>query len=91
MHSLDYDINLKIKQEEIMDVIIIATKKCNHCPNMSKELDKISVEHRIVYAEDDPELCQSLSIRHSPNLVVDGKVVFRRQPSEDELRKIFKS
>ncbi len=72
-----------------MDVLIIATKNCTHSPDMSKELDDIGVEHRVVYAEDAPELCQSLSIRHSPNLVVNGEVVFRRQPNEEELRKLF--
>lgn len=72
-----------------MDVIIIATRSCSHCQDMTKELQDIGVEHRILYAEEEPELCQSLSIRHSPNLVVDGEVVFRRQPSEQELREYF--
>ena len=70
--------------------MIIATKNCAHCANMSKELDDIKIKHAIVYAEDDVELCQKLAIRHSPNLVVDGEVVFRRQPTEDELRTLFK-
>jgi len=72
-----------------MDVIIIATRSCSHCQNMTKELQDIGIEHRILFAEEEPELCQSLSIRHSPNLVVDGEVVFRRQPSEQELREYF--
>jgi len=72
-----------------MDVVIIATRSCSHCQNMTKELQDIGVEHRILFAEEEPELCQSLSIRHSPNLVVDGEVVFRRQPSEQELREYF--
>lgn len=72
-----------------MDVIIIATKACSHCLNMSNELNDIGIEHRIVYAEEDPGLCKDLSIRHSPNLVVDGDVVFRCQPSEQELQKFF--
>jgi len=72
-----------------MDVVIIATRSCSHCQNMTKELKDIGIEHRILFAEEEPELCQSLSIRHSPNLVVDGEVVFRRQPSEQELREYF--
>jgi len=72
-----------------MDVLIIATKNCAHCVNMSKELDDIGVEHRIIYAEDDAELCQKLNIRHSPNLVINNEVVFRKQPTEDELRALF--
>lgn len=72
-----------------MDVVIIATKNCSHYPNLSKELNEIGIKHQIVYAEDDPQLCQTLAIRHSPNLIVDGEVIFRRQPSEDELRTFF--
>lgn len=72
-----------------MDVMIIATKGCSHCTNLSKELDDLGVEHKLVFAEDEPELCQTLAIRHSPNLVVDGEVVFRRQPTEHELRDFF--
>jgi len=72
-----------------MDVLIVATKSCTHCNNMSKELNDIGVTHRIVYAEDDAELCQQLEIRHSPNLVIDGEVIFRKQPTEAELRTVF--
>jgi len=73
-----------------MDVIILATKECSHCINMSEELKDIGIDHRILYAEEESQLCQDLSIRHSPNLVVNGEVVFRRQPSEQELREYFK-
>ncbi len=72
-----------------MDVLIIATKNCSHCTNLSKELDDLGINHRVVYAEDDAELCQRLEIRHSPNLVIDGEVIFRRQPTEEELGAIF--
>lgn len=73
-----------------MDVFIIATKICSHAPNLSNELNDIGIDHRILYAEDEPELCKKLMIRHSPNLVVDGNVIFRHQPAEDELRNYFK-
>lgn len=72
-----------------MEVMIIATSGCSHCVNLSKELDDIGIEHRVVYAEDEMELCQKLAIRHSPNLVVDGEVIYRRQPTEHELREYF--
>jgi len=72
-----------------MDVMIIATKGCSHCKNLSRELNDIGIEHEVKYAEDVPEICQSLNIRHSPNLVVDGFVIFRKQPTETELREFF--
>ena len=74
-----------------MEVMIIATRNCSHCKNLSRELNDIGIDHRVVYAEDDPDLCQNLSIRHSPNIVVNGEVIFRRQPTEDELREFFKN
>jgi len=73
-----------------VDIMIIATKGCSHCQNFSRELDDIGIEHRLTYAEEEPELCQSLAIRHSPNLIVDGEVIFRRQANEAELREFFK-
>lgn len=69
-----------------MDVMIIATKDCSHCINLTKELEDLGVDYRLVYADDDPDLVKKYNIRHSPNLVVDGEVKFRRQPTEDELR-----
>ncbi len=72
-----------------MDVIIVATHQCSHYPNLSKELEALNVPHRVVFVEDDPELAQRMGIRHSPNLVIDGEVVFRGQPSESELRELL--
>ena len=73
-----------------MDVMIIATRDCSHCSNLAKELDHLGVSFRVVYAEDAPELSRELGIRHSPNLVVDGEVKFRRLPTELELRECLK-
>jgi len=74
-----------------MDVMIVATRQCGHYPSLAKELEALDIPHRIVFVEDDPELAQKLNIRHSPNVVVDGEVVFRGQPSEAELRELLKS
>ena len=72
-----------------MDVLILATKGCSHCKNFSRELDDIGIEHHVLYCDDEPELIQKHGIRHSPNLIVNGEVVFRRQPTEGELREFF--
>lgn len=72
-----------------MEVMIIATNGCSHCKNLSKELDDIGIKHRLIFAEEETDLCEKLAIRHSPNLVVDGEVIFRRQPTEKELREYF--
>ena len=72
-----------------MNVMILATRGCSHCKNFSRELDDIGIEHQVRYCDDEPELVQRYGIRHSPNLIVDDAVIFRRQPTEHELREFF--
>jgi glutaredoxin len=75
--------------EAIMDVIILATKSCTHGKNLGKELECLQIPYRVCFVEDCPELVEKFSIRHSPNLVVDDEVVFRKQPTEIELHTYF--
>lgn len=72
-----------------MDVKIIATHSCSHYPNLEQELKKLDIIHEILFVEDHPDFVQRYGIRHSPNLVVDDEVVFRGQPTEEELRALF--
>ena len=74
-----------------MDVLIIATKACTHRRNLEQELDGMQIEHRVCFVEDCPDLVRRFGIRHSPNLVVDDDLVFRKQPTEVELRAYFNS
>lgn len=69
-----------------MNVLIVATKTCNHCKTLRGELDNLGVVYHVAYVEDEPEVAEQYSIRNSPNLIVDGEVKFRRQPTEKELR-----
>ena len=72
-----------------MDVMIIATKARTHCKNLEKELECMHIPYRLCFVEDCADLVQKFSIRHSPNLIVDDEVVFRKQPTEAELRAYF--
>ncbi len=72
-----------------MNVFILATKNCSHCKNFHKELDDLGIEHEVHFVEDKPDLVEKLSIRHSPNLIVDEVVVFRKQPTGQELKDFF--
>jgi glutaredoxin len=72
-----------------MDVMIIATKACSHRPKLEKELESLQISYRTYFVEDHPALVEKFSIRHSPNLIVDDEVVFRKQPTELELRAFF--
>ncbi len=72
-----------------MDVIIIATKACTHRPHLEKELEHLRIAYRVCFVEDHADLVEKFSIRHSPNLIVDDEVIFRKQPTELELREYF--
>jgi hypothetical protein len=75
--------------ETTMDVMIIATKACTHRKNLEKELDSLHIPYRVCFVEDCADLVQKFDIRHSPNLIVDDEVIFRKQPTEAELRAFF--
>ena len=72
-----------------MDVMIIATKACTHRKNLEKELECLRIPYRVCFVEDCADLVRKFSIRHSPNLVVDDEVVFREQPTQEELHAYF--
>ncbi len=72
-----------------MDVMIIATKACTHRKNLEKELEHLRIIYRTCFVEDCADLVEKFEIRHSPNLVVDEEVIFRRQPTEVELHAYF--
>ena len=72
-----------------MDVMILVTKACSHRVNIEKELNCLQIPYRVCFVEDCADLVQKYSIRHSPNLIVDDEVVFRKQPTEEELHSYF--
>ncbi len=72
-----------------MDVMIIATKSCTHRKGLEKELECLGIPYHVRFVEDSADLVQKFSIRHSPNLIVDDEVVFRKQPTEVELHAFF--
>lgn len=72
-----------------MDVKIIATKACTHRKSLEKELECLQIPYHVCFVEDCADLVQKFSIRHSPNLIVDDAVVFRKQPTEMELHAFF--
>ena len=72
-----------------MDVMIVATKVCTHRQNLEKELDHLRITYRTCFVEDRADLVKKFDIRHSPNLVVDDEIIFRKQPTEVELHAYF--
>jgi glutaredoxin len=72
-----------------MEVQIIATHECRHRLDLERELLELGIPFDLVFVEDNEDLVRRYQIRHSPNLVIDGVVVFRGQPTEGQLRDLF--
>lgn len=77
-----------------MQVQIIATKDCNHRPILERELQNTDTEYDLLFVEDHPDMADQYSIRNSPNLLINGEVVFRAKPgrslpAEDELEELL--
>ncbi len=74
-----------------MDVTLLVTKSDYCLPNLQCEFQNLGVPYHIEYIENNPELVSAHQIRHSPNILVDGKLVFRHQPTPGELKEFFAS
>ncbi|WP_297528739.1 glutaredoxin family protein [Thiohalobacter sp.] len=71
-----------------MNVQVVCTRSCSHRPNLERELQDLGVPYEVVFIEEAPELAERLGIRHSPNIVVDGRLMYSGQPTESELRRL---
>lgn len=65
-----------------MEVQIIATKDCSHRAKLERLLMYTDTEYEMLFAEDHLEMTKKHSIRNSPNLLIDGEVVFRAKPGK---------
>ncbi|NQY50251.1 MAG: hypothetical protein HRT55_14635 [Colwellia sp.] len=72
-----------------MHVQILVTHTDFCLPNLKRELDDVGINYCVEYIEDNPELVESHHIRHSPNILINGSLIFRSQPSVGELRTFF--
>jgi predicted thioredoxin/glutaredoxin len=72
-----------------MEVAIITTKTCRHCPQIEQNLKELGIPYDIIYAEDNSQLCEEHCIGSSPNKMVDGKIVFQGMPILIQLKEIL--
>ena len=57
-----------------MEILIAATKTCPHRSLLERQLQNAWLPYKVVYFEEHPELLEKYHIKHSPMLIVDGKV-----------------
>ncbi len=74
-----------------MNVELAVSRSCQHCAILERELKKMGIPYAIRYVEDDAELQKKHQIKGSPNILVDGELVFRGMPSLSDLKSFFRS
>lgn len=74
-----------------MEVKILVTQTDFCIQNLECEFQAVGINYHIDFIEDHPNLVSENNIRHSPNIFVDGQLVFRHQPTTAELQAYFRS
>tara|TARA_R110002049_G_scaffold28324_4_gene97442 strand:- start:651 stop:1334 length:684 start_codon:yes stop_codon:yes gene_type:complete len=57
-----------------MEILIVTTKTCPHRSLLEHQLQNSWLPYKVVYFEEHPEILEKYHIKHSPLLIVDGKV-----------------
>jgi glutaredoxin len=70
-----------------MEVTLIGTRDCRHCPILKKWFQDHKVDYTMQYVEDHPELVDKYEIQKSPTLIIDGELKFVGMPSFNDLKK----
>jgi len=73
-----------------MDIIIAATKTCQHRPLLEKELQDAGLEYSVKYFSEHPEIINKYKIKTSPLLIVDGKLVSVGMPKHGKVKQLVK-
>lgn len=72
-----------------MQVQLLVTRTDFSTSNLDQEFRELGVAYELLYIEDHPELVAAHCIQHSPCILVNGRLAFREQPSESQLREYF--
>jgi glutaredoxin len=72
-----------------MDVILAVSGSCQHCSLLKKQFEEMGIPYEVHYLEEHPEWIERFGLRGSPNIIVDGELVFRKMPDLSEFRRYF--
>ncbi len=72
-----------------MRIQLLVTKTDFTVANIERELRDLGLGYQVNYLEDHPELVSRHNLRHSPNILIDGELAFRHQPTESEIKAYF--
>ncbi|TVZ28657.1 rhodanese-related sulfurtransferase [Gillisia sp. Hel_I_86] len=72
-----------------MEIIIAATKTCNHRPLLEKIFQDAWLPYKVFYFESHPELMKKYKLKRSPLLIVDEKVEAIGMPEMDQIAELI--
>ncbi|MEH6618206.1 rhodanese-like domain-containing protein [Maribacter arcticus] len=71
-----------------MEIIIAATKTCEHRPILEKVLQAAWLPYKVMYVEEHPEFFEKHHLKHSPLLLVDEKIESVGMPEIDKINEL---
>jgi predicted thioredoxin/glutaredoxin len=68
-----------------MEIIIAATKSCNHRPILEQELKDVGINYELKFYEEHPEIFEKFNLKTSPLLICNGELVSAGMPSHEKI------
>jgi predicted thioredoxin/glutaredoxin len=73
-----------------MEIIIAATKSCNHRPILEQELKDAGLDYKVMFYEEHPEIFEKFNLKTSPLLICDGELVSEGMPEHTKINDLCK-
>ena len=80
---------LNSKGDFFMEILIAATRTCQHRSLLEHVLQIAWLPHKIIYFEDHPKILEKYQLQHSPLLIVDEKVESISMPGTDKINELI--
>jgi hypothetical protein len=68
-----------------MNIIIAATKSCNHRPILEQELKDAGLEYKLMFYEEHPEIFEKFNLKTSPLLICEDELVSEGMPEHEKI------
>ena len=68
-----------------MEIIIAATKSCNHRPILEQELKDAGLKYEVKFFEEHPEIFEKFQLKTSPLLICNGELVSEGMPKHETI------
>ncbi len=72
-----------------MHVQLLVDHRDTCLESLKRDLESVGINYCVDYMEDNPGIVESNHISHSPNILINGSLIFTDKPSLAELRTFF--